>query len=176
MLAEGRVFQAAQRRGVGLAVLLLGMLVTTARAQEIRIKVLNGRNGRPMAGECVNVWVGSVRGPALLIATNGDGVASLRLTTDNAEENPGHRTSACGGKAVVDPVVGREETIRVTSATGMLCQAHPPDSPALVFSVPKVLDSGDASANVCGNVEASPKPGELIFFERPRSFLEKLRM
>lgn len=160
---------------LGLSILVAGMFVTNAFAQEIRIKVLNGRNGHPVANECVNVWIGPVRGPALLLATDGDGVASLRLATNASEENPGHRTPACGGTAVVDPVVAREDTINVTSATGMLCQAHPPDSPALSFSVPRVLDSGDSTANVCGKAEASPEPGELIFFERPRSFLERLR-
>jgi len=31
---------------------------TALRAQNIEIKLVNGRNGRPMANRCVNVWVG----------------------------------------------------------------------------------------------------------------------
>jgi hypothetical protein len=176
MSATGRVLWGQPHgRGIAVGILLVGAIASMARAQEIRIKVLNGRNGRAMANECVNVWVGPVRGPALLIATNGDGIALLRLTANRAEESPGRRTSACGGMAVAEPTVLREDTIEVTSATGLVCQPLPPDSPALTFSVRKVLDSGDASANVCGKVEVSPKPGELIFFERPRTFWERLR-
>jgi hypothetical protein len=30
---------------------------TALHAQEIGIKLVNGQNGRPIAGTCVNVWV-----------------------------------------------------------------------------------------------------------------------
>lgn len=158
---------------VGLLVLATGLSVPLF-AQEIRIKVLDGRNGRPLVNKCINVWVDPSQHAALLIATNADGVASLRVTDNRVEESPGRRSSDCGGMAVTDPVVMRADTIRVTSATGMLCQAHPPDSPWLSFPIRKVLDSGDVTANVCGKIEASPKPGELIFFQRPRTFWERL--
>lgn len=66
-------------------VLLVGSLGMSLGAQTISIKLVNGKNGHPIAGTCVNVWVGSERKAAMAIPTGRDGVASLRLTNEDAE-------------------------------------------------------------------------------------------
>jgi hypothetical protein len=44
---------------------LLCLCVPRAAAQEFHIKVLNGRNGKPITKECLNIWVGTLAGPHL---------------------------------------------------------------------------------------------------------------
>jgi hypothetical protein len=142
---------------------------------DIRIKVLNGRNGRPIVHECVNVWVGPAHGAAVVVPTDNDGIALIHLAAIGVDGSPGSRVSACNGMGAIDPIFTYSDTIRITSGYSMPCQAHPPDSPWLTFSVNKVLQSGDATANHCGKTEASPKAGELIFFVRPLHWWEALR-
>jgi hypothetical protein len=123
---------------------------TVLCAQEIRIRVVDGRNGHPIGDERVNVLFDAERS-ARLVPTDRSGVATVNLGTDDVE------------------------TIRITSDYYMPCQPHPKDSPFVSYSIKEVLQSGIASSNLCGKIEGSPKPGELIFFVRPRSFLERLR-
>ena len=160
-----------------LTVMLAGPFGAALRAQDIRIKVLDGRNGHPVTnGWCVNVWVGKERGPMLLIPINKDGIALLHLTDKDSEVSVQNHGSACGGMGLIDPVVKYADTIRIIPDNGMLCQAHPPDSPWLSFSVKKVLQSGDSTTNVCGKIEANPKPGELVFFVRPLTWWERMKL
>ena len=47
----------------------------TLSAQTIEVKLIDGRNGHPIANSCVNVWVGNEQKDALAIPTDNDGVA-----------------------------------------------------------------------------------------------------
>ena len=132
---------------VALFVILGG---TTLRAQEIRIRVLDGRNGHPIGDERVNVLFDAERS-ARLVSTDRSGVAVVNVGSDQVDQ------------------------IRITGDNYVPCQPHPKDSPFLSYSAKEVLRSGVASLNLCGKIEVSPKPGELIFFVRPRSFLERFR-
>lgn len=165
-----------ERKLLFLIVTLAGSFGTALRAQEIRIKVLDGRNGRPITNECVNVWVGKRTVASLLIPTNKDGIALLHLTDNDTETSVQNHGSACGSLGIIDPVLKYADTIGINSDYYMSCQAHPPDSPRLSFSVKKLLQSGDSTTNVCGKVEASPKPGELVFFVRPRTWWEGMKL
>jgi hypothetical protein len=78
-------------------------------------------------------------------------------------------------QTTIEPTVKYADTIGITSGGYMPCQAHPPDSPVLSFSVEEVLRFGAVTANRCGSVEASAKPGELVFFVRPLRWWEKLK-
>jgi hypothetical protein len=158
-----------------LIVIFAGSFGMAVRAQDIRIKVLDGRNGRPITNECVNVWVGKSTVASLLVPTNKDGIALLHLTDKDTETGVQNHGSACGSLGIIDPVVKYADTIGINSGYYVSCQAHPPDSPRLSFSVKKVLQFGDSSANVCGKIEASPKPGELVFFVRPRTWWERMK-
>jgi hypothetical protein len=111
----------------------------------------------------------------LLIPTNKDGIALLHLTDKDTETSVQSHGSACGGIAVIDPVVKHADIIGINGAYYMSCQAHPPDSPRLSFSVEKLLQSGDSTTNICGKIEASPKPGDLVFLVRPRTWWERLK-
>lgn len=163
---------------VGLFVLLiLGSYGTALRAQTIKIKLVNGRNGRPMVGKCVNVWVGTERVDALSVPTDKQGIASLVLTHQGAEINTQNQWPACGMWGVDNPVLKYADKIRI-NAGYVLCQLHKPGFSWLAimtFSTKEVLQSGIVTKNTCGKAKASPKPGEIILFVRPLNFWEKLR-
>lgn len=156
------------------ATIALGSIFGSVRGQEIRIKVLNARNGHRVRDDCISVWVGSPPYNGMAAPTHRDGVAVVHLTRDpNTVSAP--TRGVCNGLGAVDPLLEYGDTIRITSNYYMPCQPHPPDSPWLSFSVEKVLRSGDVSANYCGKIEASPKPGELILFVRPLHWWEAFR-
>lgn len=167
---------------VGLFVLLaFGSSGTALRAQTIRIKLVDGRNGRPMGGKCINLWVGDrsarMSRPLLETQTDKDGVANLRVTERDAEINNQNQRLACGLQGIIDPVVKYGDTITIGSDY-MLCQARLPDGSwqALEgFSTKDALRSGIATANTCGKAKASPTPGEIVLFVRPLHWWEKLK-
>jgi len=76
-------------------VLIVGSLGMSLRAQTIRVKLVNGRNGRPIALKCVNVGIGHLN-HMLAIPTDKDGVALLHLTDIDAEVNTQNRWKGCG--------------------------------------------------------------------------------
>ena len=156
------------------ATVLIGLVGTVARAQEIRIRVVDGRNGHPITNECVNVQVGSSYRNYALIPTDKEGVALLHLVGSGTDKGVKQGGPACGRQAT-NNVLNFEDTISVTSDYYIPCQAHPIYSPWISFSVKKVIQTGDFTANVCGKIEATPRPGELVLFVRPRTFLERLQ-
>jgi hypothetical protein len=143
------------------------------QGQEIHIRVLDGRNGRPITNECVNVWIGEKSVESFVIPTNKDGIVFLQLTNDDRQVRS-QKGPACGGLGVIQPVVRYSETIRITADYYMPCQAHPPDTPWLSFSIAEILRSGVTASNACGKIEGSPERGELVFFVRPLTWWEKM--
>jgi hypothetical protein len=69
----------------GLLLCVPGLVEAKLDAQEIKIKLIDGRNGRPLANTCVNLWVGKDRKEATAIPTDSQGTATLHLTTEAAE-------------------------------------------------------------------------------------------
>lgn len=137
---------------------------------------MNGRTGRVIAGTCVNVWLGNERKSAMAIPTDNDGVASLRLTDNDAEINTDH-WKGCGDFGVINPVAKFASSIRI-NAGYVLCQVRQPDHTWLAiqtFSTEEVLQSGVVTVNACGEANASPIPGEIVLFVRPLSWWEKLK-
>lgn len=165
----------ARWRPLPMLMLLLSCSASFLHAQEIRVKVLDGRNGRPIRGECVNVWAGHGTVSPLLVPTNKNGVAEVHLTTKASELNTQQSGKACGGWGMIEPTIMHTDTIEITSGRYMPCEPHPANSPRLSFSVEKVLRSGATTTNACGKIEGHPQPGELIFFVRPLRWREKLK-
>lgn len=158
--------------------LITGSWGTTLHAQGIGIRLVNGKNGRPIAGTCVNVWVGNKREDAMAIPTDKDGVASLRLTDKDGEVDIHNRWKDCGDFwGGINPVVKYDDSLRI-NAGYVLCHVRKPDYSWLAitnFSTKEVLEHGIATANTCGKVTASPKPGEVIIFVRPLTWWEKMK-
>jgi len=166
-----------------LAPLFFASLSTALCAQTIQIKLVDGKTGRLVAGACVGAWTkdASNNQMSLYIPADKNGVARLRLTQKDSEVDVSYNPKlGCGGTGAVNPVLKYADTLTAYS-TG----AHP--SCAFLDSVPnarwkeidfptkEVLQHGVVSANTCGKVTASPTPGEVVLFVRPRNFREKVR-
>lgn len=160
-----------------LVTVLLVLPAMSLSAQTIKIKLVDGRNGRPMVGTSayVNVWVGKERKEAIAIPTDDNGVARLQLTLNPDEENIPIST---GHGTIVEehPVVKYAESFRI-NAPYVLCGAEGNRSwlDLKSFSTKEVLDHGYASGNTCGKVTATPQPGQVILFVRPLTFWEKMK-
>lgn len=149
------------------------------QTETINIKLVNGRNGRPMAGtdSHVNVWVGTERKEAIVLATNGSGVASLQLTLNSAEINVPDLSNDRGSVVVANPVVKYSESFRI-NVPYVLCQPHVGDYSwlkTMELSTSRVLKEGITMANTCGKPGAAAIPGEVIIFVRPLNWWERLK-
>src|ERR1700676_1780726 len=90
-------------RGVLLFCIASALLGTPIRGQEIHIRVLNARTGKPISNECVNLSLGAWHGADLIAPTNKEGVAVLRLArnevaADIVSPSPCERTAIVGPK------------------------------------------------------------------------------
>jgi hypothetical protein len=145
-------------------------------AQRIRIKLVNGRSGRPMAGTHVNVWVGKERKSAMVIPTDKDGVASLVLTDKEGEVNV-PRVDGDGSHVVLNPVVKYDDDLGI-NAPYVLCQPGTPGYSWLAIrhiSTKQVVSRGVVTPNACGKATATQTPGEVVIFVRLLSWWEKLK-
>ncbi|HEY1528927.1 MAG TPA: hypothetical protein VGH51_22110 [Candidatus Angelobacter sp.] len=165
-------------RMVRLALLLtFSSAFALVSAQTIEVKLIDGRNGHPIANTCVNVWVGRQQKDALAIPTDKDGVARLQLTDVDADINTQNRWKQCGEFGVINPVVRFENSVTI-NAGYVLCQPQGTDYSWLAlknFPTKEILAEGVVSPNACGKHTASPVPGQVIVFVRPLSFWEKLK-
>lgn len=147
-------------------------------AQTLQIKLVDGRNGHPMVGTSsyVNVWVGTGRKAAIVVPTNGKGVARIQLTSNPREVNIPNSTNS--GSDVVDhPIVKYDESLQI-NVPYVLCGSRGSNYSWLKsekFSTKEILHHGYASPNTCGKITASPQPGQVILFVRPLTFWEKLK-
>jgi len=173
-------------RQVSLCFGLLNLLVTalltmpamSLSAQTLEIKLVDGRNGRPIVGTSsyVNAWVGGERKEAIAIPTDDKGVARLQLTLNPNEVNIPNSTHA-GTIVANHPVVKYDESFRINvpyvscgAGAGNYSWLKPKD-----FSTKEVLHHGYASANTCGKATVSPQPGQVVLFVRPLTFWEKMK-
>jgi len=140
-------------------------------AQTVTIKLVDGRNGRPVAPTCVAVWSNN-RMSAMLI-TNRDGIASLSLMDENEDH-----WKDCGVYGVTNTIVKYGDSLQIGVDKYLMCQPHMPNTNRhLIQNIPtkQVVDQGVVTPNTCGKLTASPRPGELIIFIRPYSFWEHSR-
>ena len=150
---------------------------TALYAQSIRIKLIDGRNGRPMAVTCVDVWVGTERKEAICIPTDPDGVARLRLTDDTGEIDIQNRSKHGGSIVAIDPVLKYEDSLAIQVGYAF-CVPRASNYSWLAlsrFSTKQLLQQGYVSPNTCGKATASPTPGEVVLFVRPLTWWEKLK-
>lgn len=161
-----------------LAIVLLTMPAMSLAAQTLEIKLVDGRNGRPMVGTSayVNVWVGGERKEAIAIPTDDKGVARLQLTLNPNEENMPISTGH-GTMVEKHPVVKYAESFKINVPYVLCGSGEGNHSPLDLnnFSTKEILDHGYASGNTCGKVTATPQPGQVILFVRPLTFFEKMK-
>jgi hypothetical protein len=167
-----------------LAFLFFASYATALRAQTIQFKVVNGKTGRPVANVCVNAvdewsktaWI------SVYIRTDKNGVAQLRLTHNDNEVDISYNLKLyCGPDGAINPVLKYNDTLRTYTTLYHPSCAFPQSIPNArekemdPISTKEVLQHGFVSANTCGKVTASPQPGQVILFVRPRNFHEKVQ-
>lgn len=167
--------------------LLVGLYGPLVYAQEIHIRVINARNGKPITNECLNIWIGPLRGEGLLAPTNNQGIVVLHLGDDQVTADV-VSPRACGGSAMAGPrpLARAEDGISVTGDYYVVCQEYgkfaagePPTPNSLKemvpsYSIKKILALGVRASNTCGKFREEAHPGELILFVRPRKFSERM--
>jgi len=169
-------------------VLFLMLLVFTSTgtflyAQTVTIKLVNGLNGRPVSGVCVGVGMSIKKNSRMFVYIPADknGVARLRLTQkDNEVDSSYNSKLGCGGTGAINPVLKYDDTLTTYTTGDNPSCAFPQSMPnarwkEIDFSTKEALQHGVISANTCGKVTASPQPGEVIIFVRPRNFREKVQ-
>jgi hypothetical protein len=129
-----------------------GALTAMAQGDGIVIRVLNGKNGKPVSGEHLVVFTGSLQ------QTLSSARANVQLQTD------------LQGTAILrlDAAV---ERVQVWVDWHVLCQQTPN---AKSYSVEEIEKKGLTTQNDCGAVQKTAAPGELVIFARPAHFWEKM--
>lgn len=120
------------------------------KAQQVLIRVVDGRNGHPISDEKLQLWFNSQSGSAMSISTDKQGVAKV--------DAPSGAALLVSANLYID--------CRYSKQTG-------PERPT--YPVSDILRSGVLAANTCGKLKLSPTPGELIFFVRPEHWWEGMK-
>jgi len=152
-------------------------LLPQLHAQEIKLRLLDGRSGKPIERSCINVWVGDHQKSALAIHTDENGIAKFHLTADASAVNVTNYWAACGMFGVSDPTVMYADTIQINAGYAW-CKPNSQEKSWLAinkFPTKHLTDDGEVTANACGKVSAKPTPGELTIYVRPLTFWEKLK-
>jgi hypothetical protein len=121
-----------------------------SRAESIRIRVLDARNGRPIRNEVLQIWIDIQGGMAKQARTNALGIATV-----NVERS-----------SVIYVASNYYVDCRYSKKTGQLRYG---------YSVSEILSTGKLAANTCSKMSPEPNPGELIFFVRPERWWEGMR-
>jgi hypothetical protein len=129
------------------------VLATSASSapRQIKIEVLNGRNGEPGKEAIVDVSFGGKVVPApRQVVTAIDGSASLQVP-DSAE------------------------TIVISGQLNIDCRPndHKNYTEEKTYRVQEILSRGVVAENTCGKAKNLPMPGVLIFYVRPPHWWDK---
>lgn len=123
--------------------------VPKADVNKIVVRVLNGKNGKPIKHDTPNIWLGSETHINPKTDSNGEIVVDIR------EVDP--------KEIRVMPNVYADCRFRDDHMSGMKVK----------YSLDEIIDKGVVAKNLCGKNVASPIPGVLILYVRPRTFKEK---
>lgn len=143
---------------------------TIGNAQTLRVRLLDGRSGKPIANAAINVWVGNHRKAAVPVSADRNGVVSMRLT-DNADQ------VRVEGDLVDPPTFLYASEIRIQVGF-VLCQAAQQKKFSWLQITPyptgEWTRTGIVTTNTCGKAVAKLEPGELTLFVRPLNLGERM--
>ena len=121
-----------------------------AKIPTIRICILNGKNGKPIKDEVPNVWFAGDKDPN---NPHTDLSGEILVKVQSAE-------------ILVLPNLYVDCRFKGDSTAGRNVK----------YSVEKIIKIGIVNNNVCGKYLASPTPGVLVLYVRPRTLLEGMRL
>lgn len=159
---------------IGLASLVLG-LSSAARGQEIRVKFLDGRTGRPVTYEAAQMWVGTSTRLLVAPANNKKGTAKFLYAghSISAVWPPNTKKSRYDPRELTIPP-GLERIAAAPTVAAGICWDLGPSHLGPWYRISKILQHGAVSENHCGKATAKAKPGEIVLFIRPLSFWRRL--
>lgn len=175
MRSYGRGRLLAGLAEIGLASLVLLGVSGAARGQEIRVKFLDGRIGRPVTYEAAQMWVGTRTRLLVAPANNKRGTAKFIYTGHSIRAiwPPNTKRPRYDPRELMVPPDLERIAAAPTVAAGICWDlGSPPLDPW--YRISEVLQHGAVSENHCGKATAKPKPGELILFIRPLSIWRRL--
>ena len=121
-------------------ILALALAATFSLAQTpLRIRLIDGKNGKPLTPTTIRVQPTPAEQPRYLIPAADP--ASVLVYLKSAT------------------------TFTVTDQFKS-CATPKPTDPQPQFSVPDILDHGAVTPNTCGKFQAAPKKGELVLYVR----------
>ncbi len=109
----------------------------------VKIRVINAKTNQPVTDESLNV------------ALRVDQIGSVAMATDRT------------GTIEVD--TGEAKTIRILS--NMYADCRPRGELYTDYSLAAIRSTGIATGNLCSSVRPAAKPGELILFEIPKTYV-----
>jgi hypothetical protein len=133
-------------RVASLAFVMSAFLPMHASAQQIHVKVLNAKNGKPF--NHVNLTVG----------TAGPQTSSFHIETDHT------------GLALVQAVPNGSISVYVM---GYQTDCRPSLQQQRSFPFGEIVTKGITIANSCGKAMYAAAPGELVLFVRNTTFMER---
>ena len=119
----------------------------------VKVRLLNGKTGKPVKNDPLNIWFGSETHP-IYPATNSDGEAVVKI---NAAQYQEIRVMAS---------VHADCRFKGDSRLGM----------QMKYSLDEIVTKGVATENLCGKPRTAPSPNVLVLYVRPRTFMEKWRL
>jgi hypothetical protein len=158
----------------GLAEVVVASLVLlgasgAARGQEIRVKFLDARTGRPVTYEAAQMWVESCKLCVLTApANNKKGTATFLYTGHSIRAiwPPKTKKSRYYPRELTIPP-GPERIAAAPIVACGICWDRGPLRNDPWYPLTEILQHGAVSQNHCGKATAKPKPGELILFIKP---------
>ena len=126
------------------SLLLIATMPAIAAAQSpLHIKVINAKTNQPVTNERLNV------------ALKVDQIGSVAMATDK------------NGIILVN--YGNATILRILA--NMYADCRPRGELYTDYSIDTILKTGITTGNLCSNARPAAKPGELIVFEIPKTFI-----
>jgi hypothetical protein len=127
----------------------VGLILATVevQAQQIKIRIINAKTDQPVKDEKLNV------------ALRVDQIGSVAMPTDE--------------KGIINVDIGQATTIRILS--NMYADCRPRGELYTDYPIATIVKTGITTGNLCSSAQPKPKPGELILFEIPRTFIPTMQ-
>jgi hypothetical protein len=132
-------------------VLFVWSPMLSAEDVTITVRLVNGRNGKPITDENLNVFL---NGSGFAENYRADKNGTIRLTVD------------------------RNATASFASNIDVTCHPYTSNErQQKQYRVSEILDHGISDENLCSKkIRVEARDGEFVFFERPRTLLEWWRL
>ena len=133
------------------ALLFATSLCPAQQATKIVLRFIDGKNGKPLRDKGVNIFLGGEKDSW----RDTDSKGQITLAIGSAQP----RELSVGPDFVFDCRSTRDSDILLART--------------LKYSLDEIITKGIVGDNLCGAATASPVPGALILFVRPRTSKEK---